>query len=229
MGIIDLLSFGSIFHSVWKNWELNVTQHLSEDFGVEPGYWYIYKFISEWRAAIIPIALTFAIGLRRAPLFGAVAILIVLAHSVIPHKEFSFVYAALPPTFVVAGLGTTEIVKWLRRQRQGVRVRAVVIATCGLWIAIGLTTAVSAGFRPNWRSHSGALRAEEAIADDPALCGLGFRWRGVWYYWTGGNSYLGRPIPMYAFGTAAGTARVAAAINYAIGDENVAAGLPDSR
>ena len=47
MGIIDLLSFGSIFHSVWKNWQLNVTQHLSEDFGVEPGYGPIADFISE--------------------------------------------------------------------------------------------------------------------------------------------------------------------------------------
>jgi len=226
MGFIDLFFWGSLFHSVWRTYDLNVTQQISNEWGTQPVYWFFSTFLAKWGAATVPIALTFLLGLRRAPLLGAVAAVIVLSHSAVAHKEISFVYAALPTTFVVAGLGTTEIMRWFMLQRRPPLVPTGVIVTSVLWIMISVTTALSAGFRPQWKAHAAVLYAEEAMANDPELCGLGVRWPNVVWYWTGGDTYLGRSIPIYAFRTAVGTARVAPAINFAIGDNDVANGLP---
>jgi len=227
MGFVDFFFWGSLFHSVWRNYEVNVIQHVSNEWGTQPIYWFFSTFLSEWGAATVPIALTFLLGLRRAPLLGAMAAVIVLSHSAIAHKEISYVYASLPPALVVAGLGTTEIVRWLMPQRRPALGPTGIMVTSVLWIAISVTTALSGGFRPQWKAHAAVLHAEEAVANEPELCGLGVRWPKVFWFWTGGDSYLGRSIPIYAFGTAAGTARVAPAINFAIGGNDVADGLPE--
>jgi hypothetical protein len=61
---------------------------------------------------------------------------------------------------------------------------------------------------------------------DPELCGLGIQWPQIPWFDTGGDVYLGRSVPIYAFGTSAGTARVAPAINYAIGARTLVNELP---
>lgn len=226
MGFVDLLFWGSLFHSVWRNFDVNVIQHVSDEFRTQPFYWYFSTFLVEWDKATIPILVTFLVGLRRAPLLVAVAAVIILSHSAVAHKEISFVYAALPPIFVVAGLGTTEIITWLTPQRRPALGPPAVMVISVLWIAVSVTIALSAGFRPKWTAHAAVLHAEEAIANDPELCGLGIRWPKVYYFWTGADAYLGRPIPIYAFGTPAGTARVAPAINFAIGGNDIADRLP---
>lgn len=147
------------------------------------------------------------------------AAVIVLSHSAIAHKEISYIYAALPPTIIVAGLGTAEIIGWFIQ-----RPPIVLVATSAFWAATSLATALNYDFRSRWRANANILYAEKATWNDPELCGLGVRWPAP-YYWTG-DSYLGRPIPIYAFGTVAGAARVAPAVNFVIGGDDVADGLP---
>ena len=145
------------------------------------------------RAAIIPIALTFTIGLRRAPLLGASRNSDCPFARLIPHKEFSFVYAALRSDLRSCRARYNRDSKMTATPAR--RPPGECSCHCDMWIMDRNWPNYrrDAGFWPNWRSHSGAHVAEEAIANDPALCGLGFRWPGVWYYWTGGDSYLRRP------------------------------------
>ncbi len=225
LALIDDLYWGAFLKSVLQNYKVNVQQHVSDEFGVQPFYWFPSKLVADWGAAAVPLAVTFAIGLRRAPMLGAVAILIVLSHSLIAHKEISFIYAAFPPAIIVAGLGTSDLVQWFARDRPALQ-RAAPVAASAFWLATGAMTALDAGLRPQWQMHANILRAEAMVAKDPELCGLGVRWPAVGWFETGGDAYLGRPIPIYVFATAAGTARVASAANYVLGGKDVADGLP---
>ncbi len=98
-------------------------------------------------------------------------------------------------------------------------------AAPAFWVAVGLTIALG-NFRPLWTAHRDALLAEATVRNDPGLCGLGVQWPAVLWGWIGGDVYLGRNVPIYAFGTADGIKRVAPAINYAIGGRDVAEALP---
>jgi GPI mannosyltransferase 3 len=112
MGVVDLLTWGSPFQSVWRNFQINLLEGVSGEFGVQPPYWYGLKALTDWGAAVVPLAVFFLLGVRHAPLLAATAAVVVLSHSAIGHKEISFIHAALPPALIVAGLGTAEALRW---------------------------------------------------------------------------------------------------------------------
>lgn len=231
MGLVDLFTWGSLFHSVWRSFQINIGQGVSNEFGVRPPLWFLGAFIREWGASLALLAVAFRIGVRRAPLLAAIAAVVVASHSVVAHKEISFVYAALPPALVVAGLGMTELAGWFARvcrPGSGGTVAAAMTACC---VVVGVLTGLGGGFAPLWFSHAAILHAEAAMRSEMATrgdtgCGLGVRWPKLRWFWTAGDAYLGRPVPIYAFGSVAGIARVAPAIDYAVGGDDVAEGLP---
>ncbi len=226
LGIIDFLYWGNAFQSILRNYEINIVEGVSREWGALPVYWYLGGFIDEWGAAIIPVALAFVAGARRAPLFAGLALVVLLSHHLVAHKEMSFVYAALPPALIVAGLGTLDIARRITdRNAAAPAAAATAAAAAGLWIAISLTTSLSGEFRALWSRDAATLQAEAALRHDPALCGLGLRGPHVTWWHSGGDSHIGRPVPIYAF--ASDTAdQVAPAIDAALGDRDVAKGLP---
>ncbi len=225
LGLTDALAWGFPFASVIRNYHFNVTEHGSSDFGVQPVWYYPAKMLLGWGAAMVPVALAFIAGIRRAPLLGCVALTILLTHTAVPHKEFTFVFAALPPLLIVAGLGSVDLVL-LVASRRGVAVGArAVFAASALWVAISGATATGGGFLQQWQAHGNVLRAEAALRSEPRLCGVGLRWP-VWWIFSGGDAFIGQPVPFYGFGTVSSGARVAPAVNFIIGGRNVANGLP---
>jgi len=225
MGLLDKLYWGVWFQSVWGNYIANVGMGISKEFGISPFYWYVTKQMMIWGPAIIPVGLGFMLGLRRAPLLGTVALLVVAEHSAVAHKEISFIYAALPPAIIVTGLGWAEASKWFGARVPAAR-RVLLPTTVALVVSLSLSTALGSGFLPNWTRAGGALKAAVVMREDPELCGLGIRSPDTYYWWTGGDVYLGRSVPIYAFATPAGAARVGPAVNYVIGGQGVADGLP---
>ena len=225
MGLLDLHSSGVFLGSVWRNYQVNVTQHISNQYGVSPVYWYFTYLLSQWGGSAVVLGVAFLLGVRRAPMLAGVAAIIVLAHSAITHKEVSFIYAALPPVIIVAGLGTSLVVSRLAGPLRAVRWVPAVATASVLWFAICVATGTSAGYRGRWQSHQAVLRAEAALRRQPTLCGLGIRGPQALWSIAGGDVELGRPVPTYSFESPAGVARVAPAVNFVIGGPDVAEGL----
>jgi hypothetical protein len=203
---------------------MNIHQHVAAQYGVSPVYAYLSSFVSFWRLSAVVILGTFLLGVRRAPLLTGVAMAVLVTHSLIAHKEFNFIYAALPPLLIVAGLGTVDLMRWW--QRRGMAVGLTVGVGVACWICLSLQTALSRHFRPRWTREEAALKAESALRGEPALCGLGLRSPEVPWYYTGGDVYLGRGIPLYAFETPAGAEHVGTAMNFILGGSDAAQGLP---
>ncbi len=224
LGAADWAFYGVPFRSVWGNLELNALQHVSREFGTSPRLWYCRDLLLRWGAAVVPVAVAACSGLRAAPLLGLVVLLVVLPHSLVAHKELSFVHAAVAPTLVLAGLGTGRwIGAWTSPTTRLAR-RAMTASLLGCWVATAAATGRHAGFRPLWTRDRADLQAMASLRQDAALCGLGLRWPQRWF-WSGSDALLGRPIPIYAFGSATGTRRVEPAISAAIGGADVADGL----
>ncbi len=221
MGIADWIAWGWPFHSVWANFAVNAVQHVSAQFGVRPGGWYLAQLVARWGGAIVPIVVAMAFGLRRAPLLAAIAFVVILSHSLVAHKEISFIYAALPPMLILAGLGTCRLAEAVTWRPPFTPARAAM----AFWIATGVTTALNTGFIAMWKSHHAILEADALLSHDGSLCGLGLRLPVRWE-WTGGDVLLGKPVPIYAFASQAGVARVAPAIDAALGGPDVADTLP---
>lgn len=225
MGAADWRFWGSPFHSVWANFAINAMQHVSREYGVKSGRWYLARLVANWGGSVVPLGVAMVLGARRAPLLAAVAILVILSHSLIAHKEISFIYAALPSMLILSGLGTCRFIEpsW-RLPVLPLRLKPF-HAALAFWIATSTATALSTGFLAMWKAHRANLLADAILSHDNSLCGLGLRWPVEWG-WTGSDALLGKHIPIYAFISAAGVARVAPAINAAIGGRNVADGLP---
>lgn len=221
LGACDWATWGSPFQSVWKNVAINLVQHRSETYGVQPPGWYLVQLSQLWGGALPAVAVCFALGVKRAPLMAAVAAAVVGPHSLVAHKEISFVYAALPPVMVVAGIGTARGIAWTAAAlarlvpqdgRGPQRVAILTAAAAALWTvtAVGRT----GGYRDLWSSRAALMPVWLAARQRPDLCGLGLYGPDFPWHVTGGYAYLHRPVPIYLLRTPEALAAARPGANY---------------
>jgi GPI mannosyltransferase 3 len=209
-GMVDAFTWSYPFQSFWKNFWVNIVEKRSHIYGVSPWYEYFLYLLKSWSFFIVPIALLAIIGSRQSPILAWLAIAIVLTHSILAHKEYRFIYTALPLVMILAGLGTSQVVKyWLIRWRSH---WAKVVALFLCLILWSSTSAVLAGrFNlytdlswqmlwnnrewTHWNTESGNLKALQKLSQEKTLCGVGL-W-GIHWALSGGYTYLHHHVPMF--------------------------------
>jgi phosphatidylinositol glycan class B len=202
LGIVDQVTLGSAFQSVWKNFSVNVTEGRSLFYGQEPAFWYGVAWAHLLGIAALPMALLFCLGASLLPLAAACGVLIVLTHSLVAHKELSFIYAAFPLAATVAGAGLTRLALLLARWRVGAALAGVVVLAAG---------SAASGDVPALATRTADLMASQArlhgLSD---MCGL------VMYgpiFWPS-YALMDRNVPVVLVSTPAEYAAAAAAGNY---------------
>lgn len=201
-GLLDWLTLGTPFQSIWLNVWLNIVKGTSNDFGVQPPGFYLFAMLGYWRFAAAAILLGLLSGGRRFPALAAVAVTILLTQSLIAHKEWRFIFPALPPVITLCGVAALELAGDLRRAL-GKRTpsRAVLAATVlAAWAGLSLATGMSQGYRPAWTVRRELIDAFAQAARQPGLCGVDLvdiRW------WTSpGSAALPPGTPIYATASA---------------------------
>jgi hypothetical protein len=231
LGVTDWISWGVPFGSIWRFTEANLVEDVVRELGEPlPPTWYLGRFAQSWGSAILLVALGVALGARNAPLPALVAAAVLVPHSLISHKETSFVFAALAPLLIVAGIGTLRALRWLdARLGEGGPgwPRLVAYSTVG-WFLVAVTTGGS-GFRPNWSNNAAHMQASLALREEGDLCGLVNY--GIDPHWlgTGGTVWLGRNVPMLWAATPARLAEVGDAANYVLTDVRSLREIPQFR
>lgn len=200
--LFDAMTLGSPLASIWRYVVYNVYYGASSTFGTEPWYYYGLGELAIWGNGFSIVLILAVLGTRQTWLPLLTAMVIVLAHSLIAHKEYRFIYPAIVLLAVQAGIGLAGLTESIRdrigepaRWRSFGRLAALVLAV-GAWCALSLVTwtgAVLASFRH--RAHD-YLLAASYVAHDPTPCGLGLYGSTAWS-WYGGYSYLHRPLPMF--------------------------------
>jgi GPI mannosyltransferase 3 len=202
--ILDTLTLGYPLASLWRYVLYNVYYGVSSSFGVEAWDYYLRVEFAIWGGALFSLLLLSILGARRIPLLLAAAIAIVTIHSMIPHKEYRFVFPAIELLTVLAGAGLAQLVSWTQDRWQGGRLSGIVaLSTCvaflsSAWVAASFMVwsgPILAGLRDSARDN---LLAASFVAHGPAPCGIGF-YGGSGDDWAayGGYTYFHRPSPMY--------------------------------
>jgi hypothetical protein len=113
-GLLDWISWGQPFRSFFLNVDLNVFRHLAAaQFGTAPAGFYGSILLRDWLFAL-PVMVFFAWrGAKKLPVTGIAILVILLTHSLIPHKEFRFIYPAIALAVPLAGVGLAGL--WANR------------------------------------------------------------------------------------------------------------------
>ena len=225
-GLLDWITLGAPFRSIWLNLWLNIAKGVSSDYGTLPGSYFLVAPILFW--GFIPalaIVAQLLIGGRRFPALAAVVITIFLTQSLIAHKEWRFIFPALPPLVALCGLAAILEIQDMRRN-WGAAPSANVLAGIALaiWGALSVAAALAPGYRMHWTLRSELVRAFSLVARQPGLCGVDLA--NILWLETPGSAALPNGVPIYV-NRIADVPRDNAGYNVAISEGN--ASLPRYR
>ena len=196
-GIADFIAWGTLFHSYIESVRINLIQGKASAFGIRPAGWYLERLVLDWAFAL-PILLTLiVVRSRKSMLWIAVSLAIIASHSLIPHKEYRFVFPAFACLIVVAAMGSADLLE-RARDAFGVRRAAagyLVIAVAAFWVQTSALLAFAPGFVSEWFRDGSLIEASFIIAKKPELCGVLFYDHEWWR--TGGYAHLHRNVPLY--------------------------------
>jgi GPI mannosyltransferase 3 len=195
-GLLDALTWQYPFQSIWLNIWVNLYEGISNRFAVVP-WFYILGFLGfYWGGAFAFIVSLALLGGRRLPLLLGVAATILMTHSLIGHKDYRFVYPALPLIAILAGMGSVEVLHalcdWVR---PGFSRAYGVLLAMGLWSCVSVSLLASAPFQHLLLHFSGEIAAFRTLSRDAGVCGIGLY--GLDVYQTPGYSYLREGIELY--------------------------------
>jgi hypothetical protein len=193
LGLTDWATWSAPFGSIVTNFKANVVQGRSHLYGTSDTTWYVLQWLQQWGPASAVILVLAAWGARREPLPLITAAVIVLAHSAIAHKEYRFIYPAIPLVLVSAAFGSAELCRRLGARSSGHVGAGLVAIACLAWTATSAALATSPSMRSEWSRGRAGIELMTR-AHEEAKCGLGLL--AAWS-WTGGYSSLHRPIPIY--------------------------------
>jgi hypothetical protein len=233
-GLVDWFTHGRPFGSLVVNVTFNVGDARSLDWGWLPKHFYAVYL---WRTWTPPVAVAFALlwvlGLRRAPLPGLVAMAILGSHSLLGHKEYRFVYPALPLLLVGVAVGAAVVVERLRAAWQRPATIAVLLAfvAASLWAGLDFhraKTPTGLGDRraaiSYWSAFGDPLRAmrELSLRDDVrGVAVLGVEWQ-----YCGGYTWLHQPVPLYFVDRPETPSPAWPHVNYVVAADAAAANVP---
>jgi phosphatidylinositol glycan class B len=218
-GLTDLLTWGSWFHSAISYLDANLVQGRSLTWGISPISYYPKVLLTSMGPAGLLMLGLAALGLRRSPALSALAVVFAAAHSLVPHKEFRFLLPDLPLLCAIAALGLDQLSEWAPSRVWRLLAGLVVIAALLSAATFHQLTLKQLG------APFAASRPATNAFDDPGaanrllfqanrrgdLCGI--KLESVGLDWTGGYSYLHRPVPLYR---ADGPSRESGKFNYVI-------------
>jgi hypothetical protein len=173
-GMLDWATYSYPFQSLFLNFWANIVGGVAHYYGgVQPFYYLIDMEIHYQNGMFAVIALACVAAGRRRPLVFLIPAAIILSHSLIGHKEYRFIYPALPFVFVLAGVATTDLVKRLAPPNRPAAQKGLAVLLLLLWSFASWAQAIEGPFRREWLRSSGLLAASRFIATLPEICGLG--------------------------------------------------------
>lgn len=202
-GLVDLVTWGSWFHSAVTYMRVNLIEGRSAIWGTSPVYYYLVVLLrSMGLAGFLMLGLA-ALAVRRSPQLWALGAAFLAAHSLIPHKELRFILPALPLGCALAGIGLDQLSglapSWVSRAVAGALAASVIFSA----VTFHQLTFHDLGSQPVFGPPSTSAydfagstnRLMLQANKHPDICGL--KVESTLIEWTGGYSYLHRNVPLY--------------------------------
>ena len=190
------LAHGSVpFAWLIANIRENLVHDRAIEFGVSPPSAYLIDFLTVWSVAILlPLAAIWR-GWRHAPLLATAALVNLVFHSLIAHKEYRFIFLSVALFTIVAALGSADWVRWLRAKDKWRRWALPIVLSGWALLSVALA-GTSDEMREYWTRGVGAARLAAELRSDPQMCGLALY--DVRFQQLPGRERLVGPVPLYA-------------------------------
>ena len=200
-GLLDWITWGYPFESFWRAYHVNIVEGRAAKYGVLPWYGFIKFYLQFWSGFTVPMAILALIGARRAPYLLVIPLVIVISHTFIGHKEYRFVFPALPFFLLLAAIGTADVIAVVRPMLSSYGRRGLVVVSMLCWVAVSATLMAGTQFRETLKSSAHLIEGFSDIRQIDQACGIGL----VHVPWaaTGGYTYLNRNVPIYLVNNAA--------------------------
>ncbi len=209
-GLLDWVTLGLPFQSVWLYVSMNWAEGAAGTFGTSPWYQYFTFLRSGWAVLLLPAVAFAALGARRAPVLAAVVLAMLVSFSVVGHKEFRFLYPALPPLATLLGLASAEAASAAAaRLGRPVAARRLGIGLALFWTGAWAFYGTLGPARHYWHAGLSVIGAMRIVDADPRACALAYdpadRWANG-----GGYSALRPGLPLFGFRPGEGRRQTAA-------------------
>ncbi len=190
LGLVDWLTVGAPYRAVYL-YLLTCVRGVADGFGRSPWWYFIGHQAVLWTWASPLIALTAILGARRLPLLAVAGGVILVTFSAVGHKEYRFIYPALPLLFTLCGVGTVDLAVALSKgwRRDGSSAghpaslgpaRVWLLAMVLLWLVASIGAVGHDPMRALWHRDGSTLRALQTINRDPGVCGVGIDGLNWW-------------------------------------------------
>ena len=192
-GLLDAVTLGTPFQSIWLNFERNSFDHVSSGMGMQPPDYFL-QYFAETLHPLPVLGLLLVLGAFRMPALAIAMAATLLVHSLVPHKEVRFIYLAIAVAPVLIGLGAASILHRLR----SVLGRRAAVAGAMLFLSLGMMISWQTGtsaLGARWQLSRANVEVTLAAHAEPGICGLAIR--DVWFWRSGGYTYLNRDVPIY--------------------------------
>ncbi|MDE8348386.1 MAG: mannosyltransferase [Acidocella sp.] len=149
-GMLDWYSWGQPFRSFWLNIYINTNLGVTfGGFSPNPFDYYLHMLTLMWLWTLFLMAILIWRGAKLLPLSTAAALIILLSHSLIAHKEYRYIFPAITLLVPIAGVGLAGWLAGLRRSQTALPPRLVLMALllagpfCSPWLYYMLTAQVA--------------------------------------------------------------------------------------
>jgi phosphatidylinositol glycan class B len=170
-GLFEWLTLGAPFQSIYRYVFAN-SAGIASTFGTSSHFYYLGIEAMIWWGAIVPILITAYIGARRLPLLAVVAGVILITFSAVGHKEYRFIYPALPLIMTLCGVGTGEIIRLWEIQRPDQPRWMAYAAMILCWGFAAIHVVVREPMLNRLHYGRGSLLAIRAINSDTSICSV---------------------------------------------------------
>ncbi|WDS38107.1 hypothetical protein [Pseudoxanthomonas sp.] len=183
---------------IYENFRINLVEKKSASFGTEPWYWYLQQIGGLWKYTSLVLVPLIFLGARRYPVLLAVALVNVLAHSLIPHKEYRFILLSAVLLVLLAAIGSADLMlRWAHGDQQ--KLRRNVLIGIAFWCLASWLLAYHSPLKRFWKSGRPLIEAMQLAGADPKACGLALYQPP--YPLTANYVYYHRDTPIYLFNT----------------------------
>jgi hypothetical protein len=191
-GVLDAITWGGAFQSIWLNFARNSLQGMATAIGTQGDAWYLGYLT----VALVPLPLLLGlavVGGIRFPALGIAALATLVTHSLVPHKEVRFIYLTIAATPILIGLGASYLLRTLAASRGArvITVGAPLFLGFGAILSCYIGTELLGG---RWSFQRGMVDVFLAAHREPHMCGLQVRDMPSWQ--SGGYTWLNRDVPL---------------------------------
>jgi hypothetical protein len=213
-GLLDWATWGRPFQSIWLYFWVNSIHGAADRFGTAPWYHYLAYLLNGWAPLFLPVLGLAVLGARRAPVPGAVALAIVGTFSLVGHKEYRFLYPALPLIMTLVGLGSADVAGFAASRLGGrpIEARSLGCMLALFWAGASALFGAFGPARVYWPHGTAIIESMRIVNGDPVACGIAMSPANRWSA-GGGYSALRPGIQFFGFRTDADR-RQTEAFNY---------------